>query len=161
MRNFYDKYSYNQRNYQNRYRSSSVDRRISCSGRIQCRQNYRDRPRYEQSYRNDLRRGNFRGNVRTYQNQKSRRQNNRGGYRGHYRNESYERGRSKSRERQYQGNTRRNDRSSGSRSRSGSTVSTNRDRIRCYKCREYDHFTKDCLPTKVEKETDQIQQMFN
>ena len=40
-------------------------------------------------------------------------------------------------------------------------MSTNRDRIRCYKCREYDHFVNDCLATKVEKETDQIQQMFN
>ena len=39
---------------------------------------------------------------------------------------------------------------------------TNRDRIRCYKCREYDLFTKDC-PTaaKAERETEQIQQMFN
>ena len=37
------------------------------------------------------------------------------------------------------------DRSSGnSRSRSGSTANTNRDRIRCYKCREYDHFARDC-----------------
>ena len=40
-------------------------------------------------------------------------------------------------------------------------MSTNRDKIRCYKCREYDHFTKDCPTTKVEKETNQIQQMFN
>ena len=88
------------------------------------------------------------------------RQNNRGGYRGNYRNESYERGRSRSRERQYQGSTRRNDRSSSIRSGPGSRVSTNRDRIRCYKCREYDHFAKDC-PTKIEKETDQIQQMFS
>ena len=71
------------------------------------------------------------------------------------------RGRSRSRERQYQGSTRRNDRSSSSRSGSGSTVRTNQDRIRCYKCREYDCFTKDCPTMKTEKETDQIQQMFN
>ena len=40
-------------------------------------------------------------------------------------------------------------------------MSNNRDRIRCHKCREYDHFAKDCPTTKTEKETDQIQQMFN
>ena len=40
-------------------------------------------------------------------------------------------------------------------------MSANRDQIRCYKCREYDHFTKDYPTSKVEKETDQIQQMFN
>ena len=44
--------------------------------------------------------------------------------------------------------------SSSSRSRSGSRASTNRGRIRCYKCREYDHFTKDCLTSKLEKETE-------
>ena len=33
--------------------------------------------------------------------------------------------------------------------------------MRCYKCREYNHFTKECQTTKIEKQTDQIQQMFN
>ena len=33
---------------------------------------------------------------------------------------------------------------SPSSSRSGSRTSTNRDRIRCFKCREYDHFTNEC-----------------
>ena len=37
MRNFYDNHNYDQRNYQNRYKSDSRDRRISFSGRIQCR----------------------------------------------------------------------------------------------------------------------------
>ena len=40
-------------------------------------------------------------------------------------------------------------------------TSTNRDRIRCFKCREYDHIAKDCLNSDKEKESKQIQQMFN
>ena len=57
---------------------------------------------------------------------------------------------------------RRNDRSiSNSRSRSRSRVSTNRDRIRCYTCQEYDHFTKDCPTTEEEKGAEQIQQLCN
>ena len=102
--------------------------------------------------------------MRTYNNgnQNFRRQNNRGGYRGNYRNDNYERGRSRSRVRSYSGYFRRNDRSnSNSRSRLGSRASTNRDRIKCYKCKEYDHFTKDRPTVKEERETDQIQQMFN
>ena len=52
------------------------------------------------------------------------------------------RDRDRSRERAFVGNYRR-DRSSGTdRSRSGSRTSTNRDRIRCYACREYDHFVE-------------------
>ena len=94
------------------------------------------------------------------------RQNSGGEYRGNHRNENYsrERGRSRSRERSFSRNinNRRNDRSiSNSRSRSGSGVSTNRDRIRCYKCREYDPFTKDCPTSKEEREIEQIQQIFN
>ena len=57
--------------------------------------------------------------------------------------------------------TRRNDSNSSSRSRSGSRASTNRDRIRCSMCREYGHFAKDCLASKLEKETEQMQQMIN
>ena len=48
-----------------------------------------------------------------------------------------------------------------SRSRSGSRASTNRDRIRCYKCREYDHFMRDCPTSREEKEIEQLQQMLN
>ena len=33
---------------------------------------------------------------------------------------------------------------SSSRSRSGSRTSMNRDRVRCFRCREYDHFARDC-----------------
>ena len=37
----------------------------------------------------------------------------------------------------------------------------NRERIRCYKCREYDHFTKDCPTSREERELEQLQQMLN
>ena len=53
-----------------------------------------------------------------------------------------------------------NDRSS-SRSRSSSRTRNNRDRIRCYKCRKYNHFAKDCPTSQVGKESEQIQQMYN
>ena len=35
-------------------------------------------------------------------------------------------------------------------------LSTNRDRIRCYRCREYDHFAKDCPTSGEEKEIKQL-----
>ena len=50
---------------------------------------------------------------------------------------------------------------SSSISRSGSRASTNRDRIRCYNCREYHHFVKDCPTSKEERDVDQLQQMLN
>ena len=40
-----------------------------------------------------------------------------------------------------------------SRSRSNSRVSTNRDRVRCFKCREYDHFANEC-PNLVLEDSD-------
>ena len=48
-------------------------------------------------------------------------------------------------------------------SRSDSRASTNRDWIRCFKCREYDHCAKDCSDiSDTEKEhSEQIQQMLN
>ena len=83
----------------NRYRSNIGNRRIQFGRRS------RGRPRYEQNDRNDYRRGNFRDNVRMYQN--FGRQNSRGQYRGNYRNENYnrERGKSRARERFFSGNT--------------------------------------------------------
>ena len=50
---------------------------------------------------------------------------------------------------------------SNSRSRSGSRANTIRDRIRCYKCREYDDFIRDCPTCKEEREIEQLQQMLN
>ena len=70
-------------------------------------------------------------------------------------------GRSRSRDRQYSDNFRRNNRCSSSRCRSGWRASTDRDRTRCYKCREYDHFAKNCPTLQTEKGSEQIQQMYN
>ena len=50
---------------------------------------------------------------------------------------------------------------SNSKSKSGSRASTNRDRIRCFECRENDHFARECQTRQVSRETEQIKQMFN
>ena len=42
---------------------------------------------------------------------------------------------------------------SSSRSGSNSRISTNRDRVRCFKCREYDHFANEC-PNLVIEDSD-------
>ena len=45
----------------------------------------------------------------------------------------------------------------------GSRASTNRDRIQCFKCREYNHFVQECpvrLARQTSRETKQIQQLF-
>ena len=51
--------------------------------------------------------------------------------------------------------------SSNDRSRSGSKASTNRDRIRCYAHREYDHFVRDCPNSREERDLEQLQHMLN
>ena len=83
------------------------------------------------------------------------RQDSRGEYRDHNnRKDSYNRGRNRSRERSFSGNHsgNRTRSTSNSRLRSGSRASTNRDRIRCYNFREYDHFVRDCPPSREERE---------
>ena len=40
-------------------------------------------------------------------------------------------------------------------------MTTNKDRIRCFECREYDHFARDCPTIQANREAEQIQQMFN
>ena len=116
---------------------------------------FRDRPRSEQNYRGS----NFWGNFRGYG-----RQNNRRKYRDNsYRCNDYNRGRDRSRQRlflgSYRGNRARS--TSSSRSRSGSRANTNRDRIGCYNCREYDHFVRDCSTSREERDLEQLQQMLN
>ena len=129
---------------------------MSYRGRGQYGQNYRGRLQYDQNYRGDFRKGNIRGM------QNFRGQNFRSGCRGNFRSNNFGRGISRFRDRQYTGNFRRNERSS-SRSRSGLRESTNRDRIECFKYKEYDHFAKDCpnISDTEKEQSEQIQQMLN
>ena len=142
---------YSQRDYQNRTR---LNNRSNSRHRGQFRQD-RGRPRFEQSYRGC----SFWGNCRGY-----KRQNSRGEYRNNnYRNSGYNRDRDRSSVRLFSGNFGRNRTrsTSNSRSWSGSRASTNRDRIRCYNCREYDHFARDCPTSREERDINQLQQMLN
>ena len=82
----------------------------------------------------------FKGITRGY-----RRQNSRGEH-GDTRCNDYSRSRNRPRERTFSRNydSNRDRSSSNSRLRSWSRSSTNRDRIRCYNCREYNHFVRNC-----------------
>ena len=139
--------NYDRGNYQNRGR---LGNRSDSRNRGQYGN---DRHRFQQNYRDS----NFQENVSRYG-----RQNSRGDYRDNRHND-YNRSRDRSRERTFSrhyGNNR--DRSSSnSRSRSGSRTSTNIDKIRCYNCKEYDHFMRDCPTSREERELEQLQQMLN
>ena len=139
---------YKSRGQQRSYGQGSYQSRLGSRNRGHFMGN---RPR--QNYRGN----NFRGNTRGYS-----RQNNRGNY-GNERYNDYNRDRNRSRERTFTRNYNSNrDRSpSNSRSRSGSRANTKRDRIMCYKCREYDHFARDCLNSREERDLEQLQQMLN
>ena len=101
-------------------------------------------------------RGNrFRGDFRRYG-----RQNSRESYRNE-RNGNNNVDRKRSRERVLTRSYGRDRCSSNDRSRSGSRDSTNRDRIRCYMCREYDHFLRDHPNCREERDLEQLQHMLN
>ena len=90
--------------------------------------------------------------------------NNRQNSREECRSERYgnsNRDRNRSRGRTFTGNYRKDRSSSNDRSRSGSRASTNRDRIRCYVYREYDHFAGDCPNSREERDLEQLQHMLN
>ena len=64
-------------------------------------------------------------------------------------------------ERAFVGNYRRDRSSDRDRSRSGSRTSTNRDWLRCYACREYDYFMRDCHNSREERDLEQLQHILN
>ena len=119
--------SYKQRGYQNK-------------GRLGSRSDSRNRGQYGNN-RHRLQQ-NYRDNIRGYG-----RQSSRGEYRDNRCND-YNRSRDRLKEKTFSRNydNNRDRSSSNSRSRSGSRASTNRDGIRCYNCREYNLFVRDCPP---------------
>ena len=52
------------------------------------------------------------------------------------------------------------DRGDRSRLRSSSHISTNRDRSRCYRCSEYDHFARECPNIMSDEEQDAVLQLL-
>ena len=126
---------------QGRYQTRSYDRNRGYGADSNTRQNYPGN-RF---------RGNFRGDIR----QSSK------GYRSERYGNNNSRDRNRLRERTFAGNYRRDRSSSNDRFRSGSTASTNRDRIRCYVCREYDHFARNCPNSREERGLEQLQHMLN
>ena len=134
--------SYNQGSYQNRS-GRSDDRNRRQYGSNRSRQNYRH--------------NNFQKNTRGYG-----RQNSRGEYRDN-RHNNYNGSKDRLRERTFSRNygNNRDRSSSNSKSRSGSRASTNRDRIRCYNCREYDHFVRNYPTSREERDLEQLLQKLN
>ena len=105
-----------------------------------------------QNFQGNRSRGNFRGNSR---------QSSRKGYKNERYGNNNNRDRDRSRERAFTGNYTRDRSSSNDKSRSGSRASTIRDRIRCYVCREYDHFARNCPNSREERDLEQLQHMLN
>ena len=139
---------YKSRGQHRSYGQGSYQNRLGSRNREQFTDN---RPR--QNYRVY----NLRGNTKGYG-----RQNKRGNYRNERYND-YNSNRNRSRERTFTRNySSCRDRSSiNSRLRSGSRPDTNRDRIRCYKCLEYDHFMRYCPNSREERDLEQLEQMLN
>ena len=137
-------YSHNRsnRNYRSNYRDSSRSRERNnyIDGyRYNTRSNYR-RDNSDQRYRNrsvsqDHGRSRERYRISSRESSQSRGGNQYN--RDQSRNEDRRQGRNNTRDRE-------NRPRSESRSRSSSHVSTNRDRCRCYRCNEYDHFAREC-----------------
>ena len=111
---------------------------------------------------NNSARQNYRGNGYRENSRREYRQDSRERYRNE-RDNSNDRfsNRNRSRDRNFTRSYGRNRSSDSSRSRSGSRTSTNRDRIRCYECREYDHFARDCPNSRERRDLEHLQHMLN
>ena len=163
--------SRNQQNFTSRNRSFSRGRNQSGN-----RGNYNYRNNYRPNYRNQSRGrwNNHRSGDRSNNYQTNNRQGNTRPNYGHnaqwmFRNRSQSRdrtgnythgymgGRSRDRHKDRPIQSRQSTLSHGrdeSRSRSNSRVSTNRDCVRCYRCREYDHFASECPSMPTDEEPD-------
>ena len=73
---------------------------------------------------------------------------------------TYRNNQSRSRDRRQRSRTNSTDRGDRSRSRSSSHISMNRDRSRCYRCNEYDHFARECPNFMSDEEQDAVLQLL-
>ena len=126
-------------------------RRQNFGNKDRSRNNDRQRQNFRQTQngcRNGNRRGNYRQNFGRSNSRDRGRQNVRRNYNNNDRSRSRERSPTPRRytTRQYNSPSI----NSGSRSRSKSRVTENRDRIRFFRCREYDHFANECPNTGIE-----------
>ena len=136
-------------NYRNNYRP---DYRNRSRGRWN---NHRSGDRRDHYWTNN-RRGNTRPNYRQNAHGTFRNRSQSRSRAGNY-NDAYTRGRSGNRHNDRPVQSKQSTLSCGrdeSRSRSNSRVSTNHDHVRCYRCREYDHFTSKCPNIPTDKEPD-------
>ena len=136
------------------YKSRGQNRSYG-QGRYQPRSNDRNRSYgtdrdTRQNYQGSRSRGKFRGNN----SQDSRER---------YRNERYgnHNNRNRSGERMFVGNIEKTDVLAMIGLDPGSRAGTNRDRMRCYVCREYDHFARDFPNSREERDLEQLQHMLN
>ena len=123
----------------------------------------KNRPYGQERYQprpNDRNRG-YGTDSNTRQNYQGSRQSSREGYRNERYGNNNNIDRNRLRERTFVGNYKGNRSSSNDRTRSGSRASMNRDKIRCYACREYDHFVRNCPNSREERDLEQLQYMLN
>ena len=125
----YQKRGRGQRQNYNRDRSRNNNRQGQGFGQNRCRNDYRRNGFAQNFRRNDSRDRGRRSFNRSYSSDRSR---------------SRERSLSSRRYNNNNGQYGNPGLRSRSRSRSNSRITMNRDRIRCYKCREYDHFVNEC-----------------
>ena len=108
------------------------------------------------NYQTSNREGNTRQNYGQNAQQTFRNRSQSRNRAGNYNNE-YMRGRSRDRNNDRPIQSRQSMLSHGrneSRSTSNSRVSTNHDHVRCYRCREYDHFASECPNMLTDEELD-------
>ena len=155
-----------QDNYRSRERSYGRDhahynRRRGNHTNRDYRSNYRARSRSRNSYGNRI---NDRfDNRQSYRRENFRQEHGEQIYRTRSKSQDHDRSRQRLRDSSRSKNQYGRDQTSNrdrrprseSRSRSSSHVSTNRDRLRCYRCSEYDHFARECPNALMEGDSDQ------
>ena len=152
---------YQNRNYGPNYRARSGSRNYGYGNGY--RGNYSSQNYRRDNYRQDHGNQRYRNRSPSQDHGRSR-QRYRSNSRDNFRNRSYDRSQSRnrdssnSRDEGQRSRTEPRDRNtenrSTTRSRSSFHVNTNRDRLRCFRCSEYDHFARECHNALIDEESD-------